>query len=174
MHFFIIAEDLANGWAKCMNSVKNPSRMPCQIPSRLAKDHDMFAKYSPNVCERLYKNIPPSVSRFVNLSKGPKIQREKPKLYKMEVVLFGKLKRSKEELKEAIMKYGGSLKTKLHSGTAAVISTEEDVAKMSKRMQLIKELGIHVVPEDFLDKLETGNTYDLLTSESICDWGTDV
>lgn len=68
---------------------------------------------------------------------------------------------------------GGKLGTKIHDKVAAIISNESEVERMGQRMGDVKDLGIHVVPEHFLDDVKSGNAVSYIISESLCDWGTD-
>lgn len=92
----------------------------------------------------------------------------------MEFVIIGKTKRSKDDLKRDIQKMGGKLGAKIHDKLAAVISTEEEVERMGRRMTDVKDLGIQVVPEDFIEDAKDGGAIPLIVSKSLCDWGTDV
>ena len=92
----------------------------------------------------------------------------------MEFVLQGKTSKSKDELKKIIQRMGGKVGTKIHDKVAAIISTEEEVERLGSRMQEAKDLGIQVLPEDFLEDVKKGNAISLISSKSLCDWGTDV
>lgn len=92
----------------------------------------------------------------------------------MEFALIGKLDRAKEEIKSKIEKHGGKLVSSVHEKTAAVISTEIEVKKMSEKMEKAKTLGIQVVTLKFLDEIKNGDVIKYIKTQSICDWGTDV
>lgn len=102
------------------------------------------------------------------------MKREKPPLYNMEFIIIGKTTKSKDDIKAIIQKMGGKLGTKLHEKIAAIISTEAEVKRLGSRMQEVKDFGIQVVPEDFLDYAKDGNAISFIISTSLCDWGTDV
>lgn len=104
----------------------------------------------------------------------PRIHRVKPPLYNFEIVVIGKMEKSKEEIKKIIQKMGGKLGSKIHENVTAIISTEEEVSRMGSRMQEAKQFGIQVVPEHFLDDVKAGNAVSFIISETLCDWGTDV
>lgn len=115
-----------------------------------------------------------AVKKEIDSVDGPRVIREKPPLYNMEFVIIGKLNQSKDDIKAAIQKMGGKLGTKIHEKVAAIISTEDDVKRMGSKMTEAKDLGIQVVPEDFLEAVKSGGAVSFITSKSICDWGTDV
>lgn len=102
------------------------------------------------------------------------MHREKPPLYNMEFVIIGKTEKSKDDIKKIIQKMGGKLGTKIHDKIAAIISNEKEVERCGQRMSEAKDLGIQVVPEQFLDDVKSGNTISLIISQSLCDWGTNV
>lgn len=92
----------------------------------------------------------------------------------MEFVIIGKTEKSKDDIKLIIQKLGGKLGTKIHEKVAAIISTEDEVLRMGSRMAEAKEIGIQVVPEDFLDDAKNGGAISYIISKSLCDWGIDV
>lgn len=104
----------------------------------------------------------------------PRITRERPPLYNMEFVIIGDTDKSKDKIKKIIQKMGGKLGTKIHEKVAAIISSEDEVKRLGRRMQQAKEFGIQVVPEDFFDDVKSGGAISFITSKSLCDWGTDV
>lgn len=106
---------------------------------------------------------------------SPRVERSKPKLYNYEIVIIGHTNKSKETITQEIIKLGGSVKTKIHSGVFAVISNEEEIEKMNKRMQDVKECKIHVVTESFLEQLQDATDVIALMNEiAISDWHSDV
>lgn len=92
----------------------------------------------------------------------------------MEFVIIGKTEKSKDDIKLIIQKMGGKLGTKIHEKVTAIISNDDEVMRMGSRMAEAKELGIQVVPEDFLDDAKNGGAVSYIISKSLCDWGTDV
>ena len=50
----------------------------------------------------------------------------------------------------------------------------DDVKKMNKAVKEAKAGGVHVVKEEFVEAARKGGAALLITSHSICDWGTDV
>jgi len=74
-----------------------------------------------------------------------------------------------------IEKFGGKCETKISANTIAIISTEQEVNKKSKRMESAQELGIHIVPIEYLDFVEADaeGAINYISSTSICNWGTN-
>lgn len=92
----------------------------------------------------------------------------------MEFFVIGKTAQSRADLKNAIQQLGGKLSTKLHDKLAAVISSEKEVERMNEKMKEAKSMGIQVITEDFMDKLDKAGAVEYIKSKSICDWGSDV
>lgn len=49
-----------------------------------------------------------------------------------------------------------------------------EVDKMSDKIKKAKELEVHIVDEEFLDKITEGNIVALIQQRSIAPWGADV
>lgn len=49
-----------------------------------------------------------------------------------------------------------------------------EVDKMSDKIKKAKEFQVHVVDEEFLDKIAKGNIVALIQQHSIAPWGADV
>lgn len=92
----------------------------------------------------------------------------------MEFFVIGKTAQSRADLKNAIQQLGGKLSTKLHDKLAAVISSEKEVERMNEKMKEAKSMGIQVITEDFMDKLDKAGAVEYIKSKSICKWGSDV
>ncbi|XP_058116088.1 poly [ADP-ribose] polymerase [Anopheles ziemanni] len=176
---YVCIGDLTD-WVKCLNEEKAPPRKKTKIPTALKKAYSFLKDYKSVVRDRAIRYVPPSASTVLKnvkkeegLPTEPRVKREKPPLYDLEFVILGKTPTPKEQLKLKIQKLGGKVVTKIASHTAAVISTPEEVEKMGSRMLEAKEMQIQVVPEEFIECAQAGNALSFITSQSICDWGSD-
>uniref|UniRef100_A0A182ST04 NAD(+) ADP-ribosyltransferase n=1 Tax=Anopheles maculatus TaxID=74869 RepID=A0A182ST04_9DIPT len=167
-------------WTKCMNAEKAPPRKKTKIPDELKSEYSFLKRYKSSVSDRVFRYVPPSVSTAMKgvkkeeeLPSEPRVKREKPPLYNMEFVILGKTSSPKDQLKLKIQKLGGKVVTKIASHTAAIISTPEEVERLTSRMREAKELQIQVVPEEFLEDVQGGGALSFITSRAICDWGSD-
>ncbi|XP_025782035.1 poly [ADP-ribose] polymerase 1 [Puma concolor] len=99
---------------------------------------------------------------------------DKP-LSNMKILTLGKLSRNKDEMKAMIEKLGGKL-TGTASKASLCISTKKEVEKMSKKMEEVREAGVRVVSEDFLQdaSASTSSLQDLLSAHVLAPWGADV
>lgn len=174
---YICTGDLTE-WVKCENLVREPKRLAVKIPAALKKSCEFLNSFKSVLEHRAIKFAPITNlgNRYVKKEEGegPRVEREKPPLYNLEFAIIGDTKGDKEEIKKLILKLGGKVTTKLHEKLAAVISTEAEVEKLNKRMETVKDLGIQVVPEDYLTSVKSGGAIDDISTKAICDWGTDV
>ncbi|XP_065370938.1 poly [ADP-ribose] polymerase [Calliphora vicina] len=176
---------LCNGqlteWTKCTNLIKEPKRKACTIPSGF-KEQYSFLKYvrkAPQV--RAIRYIPPSdatISKSVSIKKGdeadgPKVKRERPPLYNMEFSLLGI--DDDDNIKKRITTLGAKCVSSITDRTTAVLSTPKEVKRMGSRIKKAKALGLHVIPIEYLDAVESNGAgaINFITSMSLCDWGTD-
>lgn len=82
---------------------------------------------------------------------------------------------NEDNIKKRIAKLGGKCVTSISQRTTAVLSTPKAVKQMGSRMKKAQSLGIHVIPVDYLDAVESdaAGAVNYITSMSLCDWGTD-
>ncbi|XP_046804661.1 poly [ADP-ribose] polymerase isoform X2 [Lucilia cuprina] len=176
---------LCNGqlteWTKCTNLIKEPERKACKISSDFKSQYPFLknVRKAPEI--RVIQYIPPSaltVAKSISVKKGdeadgPKVKRERPPLYKMEFSLYGI--DDEDEIKKRITKLGGKCVSSIKEHTTAVLSTSEEVKRMGSRIKKAKELGLHVIPIEYLDAVELNGAgaINYISSMSLCDWGTD-
>ncbi|XP_043948531.2 poly [ADP-ribose] polymerase isoform X3 [Drosophila biarmipes] len=170
-------------WTKCTKLVAKPTRSACQITKELRERYPLLNLVRKLPSDRIIQNFPPSEGTFLKNSSmkgnteefdGPKLTRKKPPLHNQNFSIIG-LKDQQNELKVRIEKFGGKCETKISANTIAIISTELEVNKKSKRMQSAQELGIHIVPIEYLDFVEADpeGAIDYIKTTSICNWGTN-
>ncbi|XP_075170486.1 poly [ADP-ribose] polymerase-like, partial [Haematobia irritans] len=104
----------------------------------------------------------------------PKIKRERPPLYNLIFAHIG-LKDSEKDLKQRLANLGAKLDAKITEHTIAIFSTPKEVQRMTSRMEKAKDLGIHIIPTDFLDNVESNRAAAIsyISSMTLCDWGKD-
>lgn len=176
---------LCNGqlteWTKCSNLLIDPERKPCKVPKILKEKYNFLTEIKNKTEKRIVKYNPPSiavVSKNIDLKKEestePKVKRERPPLYNFKFAYVGP-KDAEKDLKSRLNKLGGEITTKLSENTVAVFSSKYEVEHMGSRMKKAKELGIHVIPIDYLDLVENSptNAINYISSTTLCDWGTD-
>lgn len=165
-------------WSKCVYTTKEPKRVPTRIPLDLAEDHKFLASYKCKVQNRhipYYQQSADSlnVKKEEDQTDGPKVVREKPRLYNMEFLVLGKGSKSRDEIKKIIQKAGGRITTKLHDKVMAIIAPPKMVQDMTDKMEMAQTMNIQVVGEEFLDEFTKVDPLHYIQTQSICDWGSD-
>ncbi|XP_057662049.1 poly [ADP-ribose] polymerase [Diorhabda carinulata] len=174
---YICTGDLTE-WTKCNKTVKEPKRKSFKVQKELKEEYPFLKKYKYIPRIRIIKIKTPTngvKKEKVEENVEPRVKRETPPLYEMKFVILGKPPKGKDEIKKLITSLGGKVVTKIDKTVLAVISTSEEVEKMSSRMSEVESEQIHVVSDDFLDeaKSNTGKIPDLIIKKSICNWGSD-
>lgn len=165
-------------WTKCDYVTQDPKRKKCIIPNDMKEDFPIKS-YKSKVKKRVFKITAPSSSSFVKKedeTDGPKIQGKPRPLKNMQFVILGRTQKDKEELKKEILLLGGTVTTKIHQDLAAVISNQNEIDKMNKRMEEVKSHDIQVITEDFIDEAKeyTDAPIMLLKKKTISSWGGDI
>ncbi|XP_034661708.1 poly [ADP-ribose] polymerase isoform X1 [Drosophila subobscura] len=170
-------------WTKCDKLYIEPKRSACKVPKNIKSAYHFLDSVKRKPITRIIQYIPPSantISKNMLLKKnpeelnGPKIDRKKPPLYSLSFSIIG-IKEKEKDLKRRIEKLGGKCDTKISERTIAIISTEQETKKKSSRMESAKKFGIHIVPVEYIDVVESDpdGAINYISSMSICDWGTD-
>lgn len=86
------------------------------------------------------------------------------------------MKHKEKDLKTRIQRLGGQFESKISENTIAIVSTENEVNRNSQRMLTAKKFGIHVIPIDYFDSVESDadGALNYINSMSLCNWGTDL
>lgn len=177
---------LCNGqltdWTKCSNLLKDPERKPCKIPKSLKEKYSFLSQIKNKTEHRIVKYNPPSiavVAKNVNVTMEheptePKVKRQRPPLYNLKFAYIGP-KDAEIELKKRLNKLGGEILSKISENITAVLSSKHEVDHMGSRMKKARELGIHIIPMDYLDLVESNptNAINYISSTTLCDWGTN-
>ncbi|XP_070152287.1 poly [ADP-ribose] polymerase [Polyergus mexicanus] len=163
-------------WTKCDYVTQDPKRKKCEIPSEMKKKFPIKS-YKSKVKKRVFKMTAPSSSSSVKEEvDGPKIQGKPRPLKNMQFVILGRTQKDKEELKKEILLLGGTVTTKIHEDLAAVISNQNELEKMNKRMEDVQSCDIQVITEDFIEEAKeyTDAPIMLLKKKTISSWGGDI
>ncbi|KAH3844594.1 poly [ADP-ribose] polymerase 1-like [Dreissena polymorpha] len=162
-------------WTKCMYKTKTPKRKAFKIPSEY-HDAEILKSYKYVKRDRVFPAVTASttegpVSSSLDSTDG--IVNFHP-LEGLKFVVSGKFSKSKADISAAIVRMGGTVVTKCDGKTAAVISTKDEVEKKSKAVKEAEKADVHVVDEEFLDKVQKGGAALLITAHSIAPWGSDA
>lgn len=93
----------------------------------------------------------------------------------LEFIVDDKLQKPKREIKSAIEKMKGKVGHFISSRTAAIISDAEGIEEMGPYMTSARNLGIQVVPVDFLEMVKISDPFTLINDLNLSPWKcTDV
>lgn len=162
-------------WTKCTYITKDVKRQKFEVPSDLKDEYDFLKKYKYKAQERVFppEAAPSATSAGTSSSGNSSSTSSSLPLSDMKFFVLGKLKKSKGDITKAVEELGGTITSKIDKHTAAILSTEAEVKKMSKKMQEAKDANIQVVAEDFLDSVKKGGAVLLIRDKAICSWGSD-
>ncbi|KZC08363.1 PREDICTED: poly [ADP-ribose] polymerase [Dufourea novaeangliae] len=167
-------------WTKCEYVTHDPKRKKCSIPSDLKQEYPDLKSLKPKVKKRLIKVTAPSTSSLVKkedtVDSGPKVEAKPKPLKHMQFFFMGRTKKDRNALKKDILLLGGEVITKLNENVAAVISTQQEIDKMSDRMEEVKSLNIQVITEDFVEEAKeyTKPAVSLIKKKTISSWGGNL
>ncbi|XP_045309209.1 poly [ADP-ribose] polymerase 1 isoform X1 [Leopardus geoffroyi] len=167
-------------WTKCMVKTQTPSRKEWVTPKEF-REISYLKKLKIKKQDRIFPPetgapapAPPPSAASAPTGVNSSAPSDKP-LSNMKILTLGKLSRNKDEMKAMIEKLGGKL-TATASKASLCISTKKEVEKMSKKMEEVREAGVRVVSEDFLQdaSASASSLQDLLLAHVLAPWGADV
>lgn len=101
-----------------------------------------------------------------------------PPLKNLQFYIHGYGSKIKEKIKIKILKLGGSVPSKITETLAAVVSTHEEVAKLSNKILEAQEFDIQVLENTFFDLIKpdgtVSETLKLIDEHNISSWGSSV
>ncbi|CAH1792738.1 unnamed protein product [Owenia fusiformis] len=163
-------------WTKCLHTTREPQRKPFRVPKEF-HDVEFLKKYKYVERVRAFPKLTsPSSSQASSSASFDTVDSagasEKP-LFNMKFVIIGKTSLSKNEITASIAKLGGTVVSKIDKKIVACISTKDEVAKCSKKIQDAKKADVHVISEDFINAVEKGGALLMIQQHSIASWGSD-
>ncbi|OAD52149.1 Poly [ADP-ribose] polymerase [Eufriesea mexicana] len=167
-------------WTKCENVTQDPKRKKFIISSVLKDTYPELKSLKYKVKKRIIKMSVPSTSSLVkkedDVDSGPKVIAKAKPLKHMQFVIIGHTSKDKNTLKKEVLHLGGDITSKIHEHVAAVISTQHEIDKMSKKMEEAKQLNIQVITEDFIEEAKeyTKSAIALIKKKTISSWGGNV
>ncbi|KAF3422106.1 hypothetical protein E2986_01385 [Frieseomelitta varia] len=167
-------------WTKCENVTQNPNRKKFIISSDMKETYSDLKSLKCKIRKRLVKISVPSTSSIIKkedeVDSGIKVEAKPRPLKHMQFVIIGHTGKDKNTLKKEILHLGGEVITKLHENVAAIISTQREIDKMSKKMEEAKNLNIQVITEDFIEEAKeyTKPAISLIKKKTISSWGGNL
>ncbi|XP_020719447.2 poly [ADP-ribose] polymerase isoform X1 [Bombus terrestris] len=167
-------------WTKCENVMQDPKRKKFVISSDIKEAYPDLKSLKYKVRKRLIKIAVPSTSSAVKkedeVDSGPKVEAKPKPLKHMQFFIIGNIGKDRNTLKKEILHLGGEITSKLHENVAAIISTQHEVDKMSKKMEEAKSFNIQVITADFIEEAKkyTKPAISLIEKKTISSWGGDL
>lgn len=166
-----------NEWANCDRFESSLQRQAVKFPKSMNSFADQLLTSSRIKLVVQNRAVRPIVEPNCSDSKRDvKVARKREPLYNMHIVAIGQFSVQRPQLKQKIESFGGKLVSTLQQKIAFVISTEDEVVKLNKRMQQVQSFHIQVVDESFLDQvvgLSPDEVIERIKSSEISDWGND-
>lgn len=101
-----------------------------------------------------------------------------PPLKNLQFYIHGFGPKTKDKLKIKILKLGGNVPSKITATLAAVVSTHEEVGKLSKKISEAQDNDIQVVEDTFFELIKpdgaVSETLKLIDEHNIAPWGSTV
>ncbi|XP_031632849.1 poly [ADP-ribose] polymerase-like [Contarinia nasturtii] len=149
-------------WIKCQYSIKEPTRMPIQIPDAykelLGSNFKIFGP-------RILRNVSEfNADEFEQYTKQP--------LFNLEFVIIGDTKYPRNVIENKIRAMGGKVTSgPIHSRIAAVISNADAVNKGDKEVNNACIYSIQVISDELLDQVMDNDPIDLIVKNDLSKWG---
>ncbi|XP_013925201.1 PREDICTED: poly [ADP-ribose] polymerase 1 [Thamnophis sirtalis] len=167
------------GWTKCVAKTQMPNKKEWKIPKKL-REIPYLKKFKFKKQDRAFlpeaastNSVPPSAGSdpITGNSAAPA---DKP-LNNMNMVVLGKLSKTKDEIKSAIEELGGKVTATVNKADLC-ISSQKEVDKMSKKMEEVKKAHLCVVSEDFLQDIKSSSKgfQELRSLHAVSPWGAEV
>uniref|UniRef100_A0A8C1EG48 Poly [ADP-ribose] polymerase n=1 Tax=Cyprinus carpio carpio TaxID=630221 RepID=A0A8C1EG48_CYPCA len=168
-----------SAWTKCVFKTQTPDRKDWVTPKEFS-EIPFLKKFKFKRQDRMFpKDAPPaaptsSSAAATVTSSAPSASTDKP-LTGLKLLAVGKLRKNKDELKNAVEEMGGKI-TGTANKAALCLSSKKEIEKMSKKMEEVRDAGVRVVAEDFLtDIKESGKALqELISLHAISPWGAEV
>lgn len=165
-------------WTKCSHKTQEPARAKKVLVSAELKEEFLFLKkFKFKMRHRLFAKTLEEAE--IKTEVKTETIREIQPLYKMNFSATPKLCMKNPEIKLIIERLGGKFTTSITNETVAVISNQDQLEKMGKKLTQSEELEIHVIDEQILHDLcnvarETIKPEELILKHNIATWGSDL
>uniref|UniRef100_A0A8C1FZI5 Poly [ADP-ribose] polymerase n=1 Tax=Cyprinus carpio TaxID=7962 RepID=A0A8C1FZI5_CYPCA len=157
-----------SAWTKCVFKTQTPDRKDWVTPKEFS-EIPFLKKFKFKRQDRIQVTTAQSsiITELSNVFNKP--------LTGLKLLAVGKLRKNKDELKNAVEEMGGKI-TGTANKAALCLSSKKEIEKMSKKMEEVRDAGVRVVAEDFLtDIKESGKALqELISLHAISPWGAEV
>ncbi|XP_055303260.1 poly [ADP-ribose] polymerase-like [Sitodiplosis mosellana] len=149
-------------WSSCINSVKEPRRVPVQLPEKFRE----ILIDEPVVRTRILRDaIQFNDDDFELYTKQP--------LFNMEFFIVGATKLPRKDIEHKIQAMGGKMASRIHGYLAAVISNAEEVQIGEGMIREAFIQRIQVISDDFLNEVMDHDPIEVIARSDLSKWGKD-
>uniref|UniRef100_A0A3B4A191 Poly [ADP-ribose] polymerase n=1 Tax=Periophthalmus magnuspinnatus TaxID=409849 RepID=A0A3B4A191_9GOBI len=173
-----------SAWTKCVFKTKTPARSDWIIPKefhevpflkkfKFKKQDRVFPKEAPTPPPAIVKAEPKASASSAPME--AMLEAPPKPLTGMKFLTIGKLTKNKDDLKISVEELGGKITGTVNKASLC-LSTKEEVEKMSKKMEEVRDAGVRVVAEDFLTDIKSSGKalQELVSIHAISPWGAEV
>uniref|UniRef100_A0A8C1I5X5 Poly [ADP-ribose] polymerase n=1 Tax=Cyprinus carpio TaxID=7962 RepID=A0A8C1I5X5_CYPCA len=164
-----------SAWTKCVFKTQTPDRKDWVTPKEFS-EIPFLKKFKFKRQDRMFpKDAPPAAPTSSSAAATVTSADPNKPLTGLKLLAVGKLRKNKDELKNAVEEMGGKI-TGTANKAALCLSSKKEIEKMSKKMEEVRDAGVRVVAEDFLtDIKESGKALqELISLHAISPWGAEV
>ncbi|CAF0920722.1 unnamed protein product [Brachionus calyciflorus] len=170
-------------WTNCSYRTQEPIRKTYfDFDPELKKEFTAFKNFKFQPSKRLFAKTLGQLDedKENNLKKldSKEDSKENLKLYNISFSAIGKLSKKNADIKLIIERYGGRFTSNLSEFTVCVISNEQEIEKMNKKLRDCESNGIVVLSENFLKDLQNlkikKEAIDLFKENMISSWTVDL
>uniref|UniRef100_A0A671NI15 Poly [ADP-ribose] polymerase n=1 Tax=Sinocyclocheilus anshuiensis TaxID=1608454 RepID=A0A671NI15_9TELE len=164
-----------SAWTKCVFKTQTPDRKDWVTPKEFS-EIPFLKKFKFKRQDRVFpKDAPPAAPTPSSAAATVTSAAPNKPLTGLKLLAVGKLRKNKDELKNAVEELGGKI-TGTANKAALCLSSKKEIEKMSKKMEEVRDAGVRVVAEDFLTAIkESGKALqELISLHAISPWGAEV
>ncbi|CAF0974380.1 unnamed protein product [Adineta steineri] len=163
-------------WTKCSYTTTTPTRKLFDIPNDIKTEYDAFKSYKYKKRDRILAKV---IENHVSIAKTPEVSRviHEP-IYDSNLPLSGyvvssagRLSSSVANIQKEVERLGGTFSSKIDDTVGIVISSQDEIKKMSKKLQDAQTSNIHIVSEEFLKEIVNDRPSIIMEKCKISTWG---
>ncbi|CAF3934676.1 unnamed protein product [Adineta steineri] len=159
-------------WTNCSYSTQIANRKPFEIPDKIKNKYEFFENYTYTKRNRIMTQIikkPLLINTTVEISE-PDYDCKLP-LNSYSLALVGRLSKRKRSLRKQIKELGGTIMKTINKKVDIIISTQDQIQKGDKKLDIAQNFNIHVVSEQFLKDILTDRPSIVMEKLKLSNWG---
>ncbi|XP_022647178.1 poly [ADP-ribose] polymerase-like isoform X2 [Varroa destructor] len=153
-------------FTSCTYTTDSPKRSAINVPKEFKEE---FKFLKGNVGKRI---IPAGAAKPTVKSEPTIREKNLPKPLTRLAIVIEDTVQDKEVVRAKVLSFGGKVEKAVTSRVFCVISTQENVNKMTPKIKSAQIDNVPVVSEDFLEKCRKGKVE--INAHKLADWGDDA